>query len=97
MSTGAIELEAKTLRVLNECPPLPFEVSEFGTELANEDLRLQYRYLDLRRRSIQKVLILRHRLCKVIRDYMDANRLPRSRNPAARQEHAGRRARLPRA
>ncbi len=74
VSTGAIELEGKTLRVLNECPPLKFEVSEFGTELANEDLRLQYRYLDLRRRSIQKVLILRHRLCKVIRDYMDANR-----------------------
>ena len=72
--TGAVEVEAKTLRVLNECPPLKFEVSEFGTELANEDLRLQYRYLDLRRRSIQRVLILRHRLCKVIRDHMDANR-----------------------
>lgn len=71
--TGAVELEAKTLRVLNQCPPLPFEISEFGTELANEDLRLQYRYLDLRRRSLQKVLILRHRLCKVIRDFMDAN------------------------
>jgi aspartyl-tRNA synthetase len=73
IASGAVELEAKTLRVLNACPPLPFEVSEFGTELANEDLRLQYRYLDLRRRSLQKVLILRHRLCKVIRDYMDAN------------------------
>jgi aspartyl-tRNA synthetase len=71
--TGAVEVEAKTLRVLNSCPPLPFEVSEFGTELANEDLRLQYRYLDLRRRSLQRVLILRHRLCKVIRDFMDAN------------------------
>ncbi len=71
--TGAVEVEAKVLRVLNECPPLPFEVNEFGTELANEDLRLQYRYLDLRRRSLQRVLILRHRLCKVIRDYMDAN------------------------
>jgi aspartyl-tRNA synthetase len=71
--TGAVEVEAKTLRVLNQCPPLPFEVSEFGTELANEDLRLQYRYLDLRRRSLQRVLIMRHRLCKVIRDFMDAN------------------------
>jgi aspartyl-tRNA synthetase len=71
--TGAVELEAKTLRVLNQCPPLPFEVSEFGTELANEDLRLQYRYLDLRRRSLQRTLIMRHRLCKVIRDFMDGN------------------------
>lgn len=73
ISTGAVEVEATALRVLNECPPLPFEINEFGTELANEDLRLQYRYLDLRRRSLQRVLILRHRLCKVIRDYMDAN------------------------
>jgi aspartyl-tRNA synthetase len=73
IDTGAVEIQAKTLRVLNTCPPLPFEVSEFSTELANEDLRLQYRYLDLRRRSLQRVLTLRHRLCKVIRDFMDAH------------------------
>lgn len=73
IATGAVEVEAKALRVLNQCPPLPFPVDEFGSELANEDLRLQYRYLDLRRRSLQRVLILRHRLCKVIRDFMDAN------------------------
>ena len=72
--TGAVEVEAKSLRVLNQCPPLPFSVTEFpDEELPNEDLRLQYRYLDLRRRSIQRVLTLRHRVCKVIRDFMDAN------------------------
>lgn len=71
--TGAVEVEGKVLRVLNQCPALPFEISEFGTELANEDLRLQYRYLDLRRRSLQRTLIMRHRLCKVIRDFMDAS------------------------
>ncbi len=72
--TGQIELEAKELRILNASPPLPFSVTEFpDEELANEDLRLQYRYLDLRRRSIQQVLILRHRICKIIRDYMDGN------------------------
>ena len=71
--TGKIELEAKTLRVLNRCPPPVFEVSEFPNEaLANEDLRLQYRYLDLRRRSIQQVLILRHRMNQVIRGHLDA-------------------------
>ncbi|MBA4065945.1 MAG: aspartate--tRNA ligase [Isosphaera sp.] len=72
--TGAVEVEAKELRVLNPCPPLPFSVTEFpDEEVPNEDLRLQYRYLDLRRRSLQRVLGLRHRLCKTIRDHMDAN------------------------
>lgn len=69
--TGAVEVKAEKLEVLNACPSLPFEVNEFGDELANEDLRLQHRYLDLRRKSLQSVLILRHRMCKVIRDYMD--------------------------
>jgi aspartyl-tRNA synthetase len=69
--TGAVEVKAEKLEVLNTCPPLPFEISEFGNELANEDVRLQHRYLDLRRKSLQSVLILRHRMCKVIRDYMD--------------------------
>src|SRR5262245_63526137 len=60
--TGAVEVEAKALRVLNPCPPLPFSVTEFPDEPPpNEDLRLQYRYLDLRRRSIQRVMTLRHR------------------------------------
>jgi aspartyl-tRNA synthetase len=69
--TGAVEVKAEKLEVLNACPPLPFEVNEFGDELANEDVRLQHRYLDLRRKSLQSVLILRHRMCKVIRDFMD--------------------------
>jgi aspartyl-tRNA synthetase len=74
IATGKVEVLAKTLRVLNACPPLPFSITEFpDEELANEDLRLQYRYLDLRRRSLQSILVLRHRLCKVIRDFMDAN------------------------
>jgi aspartyl-tRNA synthetase len=73
IATGKVEVEAKALRVLNQCPPLPFSVTEFpDEEPANEDLRLQYRYLDLRRRSIQQVLALRHRINKVIRDHLDA-------------------------
>jgi aspartyl-tRNA synthetase len=71
--TGMVELKATRLEILNACPPLPFGVTEFpDEELANEDLRLQYRYLDLRRRSIQSILALRHRVCKVIRDHLDA-------------------------
>jgi aspartyl-tRNA synthetase len=73
LATGDIEVKAESIEILNACPTPPFEVTEFSDEeLANEDLRLQYRYLDLRRPSLQKVLMLRHRLCKVIRDYLDS-------------------------
>jgi aspartyl-tRNA synthetase len=71
--TGLVELKAERLEVLNASPPPPFSVTEFpDEEPAGEDLRLQYRYLDLRRRSLQRLMILRHRLCKVIRDHLDA-------------------------
>ena len=75
IGTGLVEVKAAHLNVLNACPPanLKFSVTEFpDEELANEDLRLQYRYLDLRRRSIQQVLALRHRMNQTIRESMDA-------------------------
>ncbi len=73
IATGAVEVKAQELEVLNRCPTPPFEVTEFDYEdLANEDLRLQYRFLDLRRPSLQRRLIMRHRLNKTIRDYLDA-------------------------
>jgi len=72
LPTGLIEVKVESMNVLNKCPTPPFEITEFpGEDLANEDLRLQYRYLDLRRKSIQQVLILRHRINKTIRDYLD--------------------------
>lgn len=71
--TGAVELKARELTILNSCPTPPFEVTEFAKEeLANEDLRLEYRYLDLRRPSVQRRLMLRHRMNAVIRAYLDA-------------------------
>jgi aspartyl-tRNA synthetase len=73
LATGAIEVKAKEMVILNRCPTPPFEVTEFSKDdLANEDLRLEYRYLDLRRPSLQRTLMLRHRLNKVIRDNLDA-------------------------
>jgi aspartyl-tRNA synthetase len=80
LATGAVEVLAESLQVLNRCPNLPFEVmsvpQEGGgladPESAGEDLRLQYRYLDLRRPSVQRTLSLRHRVCKVIRDHLDS-------------------------
>jgi aspartyl-tRNA synthetase len=72
LPTGMIEVKVQEMEILNRCPTPPFAVTEFpGEELANEDLRLQYRFLDLRRPSLQRTLILRHRLNKVIRDYLD--------------------------
>jgi aspartyl-tRNA synthetase len=72
LATGAIEVTALEVEVLNKCPTPPFEVAETPEqELANEDLRLQYRYLDLRRPTLQQTLILRHKLCKIIRDFLD--------------------------
>ena len=79
LSTGAIEILASEVRVLNRCPTPPFEVNWVpqenqvfvDSELANEDLRLQYRFLDLRRPTLQRMLALRHRLNKVIRDNLD--------------------------
>jgi aspartyl-tRNA synthetase len=80
LATGDIEVLVEELHVLNRCPNPPFEVwsvpQEGQTlgdpELAGEELRLEYRYLDLRRPTPQQALALRHRLNKVMRDYLDA-------------------------
>jgi aspartyl-tRNA synthetase len=73
MATGAVEVRATEVLVLNRCPTPPFPVTEFpDEELANEDLRLQYRYLDLRRPSLQRVLMLRHQMIQTIRDHLSA-------------------------
>ena len=79
LATGDIEVIAEEVTILNRCPTPPFEVMSipkegqtFGdSEQANEDLRLQYRFLDLRRPTLQRTLAMRHRLNKVIRDYLD--------------------------
>lgn len=70
LSSGAIELVASSLFVQNrsEVPPFPLE-----ERITNEDLRLKYRYLDLRRPEMNANLRLRHRVTKTIRDILDAN------------------------
>jgi len=75
LPTGAVELYAGTLTILNESlTPLPFGLEEEadGGRAPSEALRLKHRYLDLRRPELQKNLILRHRVTKTIRNYMDA-------------------------
>ncbi len=80
LPTGAIEVLAETLQVLNESQTPPFEVMSIpqedqtlgDPELAAEELRLQYRYIDLRRATLQRTLAMRHRMNNVIRHYLDA-------------------------
>ena len=69
--TGDIELEVSCLKVLGQSETPPFEIlSDTG---AKEDIRLKYRYLDLRRSNIQQNILLRHKIAKVTRDYFDEN------------------------
>ena len=73
LATGEVEVVAGELHVLNRCEPLPFPVEEGQNEgTASEELRLQYRYVDLRRSAMQANLRLRHRILKTVRDYADA-------------------------
>jgi aspartyl-tRNA synthetase len=69
LATGEIEVEAQRVEVLNPSRPLPFMVSK--DEDIDESVRLKYRYLDLRRERMQRNLMLRHRVVKFMRDYLD--------------------------
>ena len=70
IATGDIEVHARELYVLNDARTPPFQLDASGDALAAEDLRLKYRYLDLRRPQLQANLRLRHRVLSEIRDYM---------------------------
>ena len=70
ISTGTIEVMASEVFILSESEPLPFEISD--DVHINEALRLKYRYLDLRRDSLQQVLRLRNQIYKTTRSYLDS-------------------------
>jgi aspartyl-tRNA synthetase len=69
LATGAVELVATALDILNPAEVLPFQLDD---KVSNEDLRLTYRYLDLRRENMGRNLRLRHRVVKTMRDVMDS-------------------------
>ena len=70
LGTGQIELRAQHLEILNQSLTPPFQPT--AKELPGEDLRLKYRYVDLRRPEMQRTILLRDRMIKVMRDYCDA-------------------------
>src|SRR4029078_13308347 len=72
LATGDVEGRARELLILNDARTPPFQLAAAPTSLASEDLRLKYRYLDLRRPQLQSNLILRHRVTNEIRRYMSA-------------------------
>ncbi|HEU4766984.1 MAG TPA: OB-fold nucleic acid binding domain-containing protein, partial [Pyrinomonadaceae bacterium] len=72
IATGDVEVHAQELFILNDARTPPFQLDATGEALAAEDLRLKYRYLDLRRPQLQANLHLRHRVVNEIRRYMTA-------------------------
>ncbi|QQS40068.1 MAG: aspartate--tRNA ligase [Acidobacteriota bacterium] len=73
LPTGAVEVRVEELLILNEAKTLPFELEKAGSQnLASEDLRLKYRYVDLRRRTLQENLQMRAKAMRKMRDYMDS-------------------------
>jgi aspartyl-tRNA synthetase len=72
MATGEIEVLASTLVILNRCEVLPFQINEEGLGDVNEELRLKYRYLDLRSAPMQNRLRLRSEVTFAVREWMTA-------------------------
>ncbi len=68
--TGTIEIRATELRILSKAETPPIYIEEDSN--VREEVRLKYRYLDLRRPDMQRLMELRHRVCKIARDYYDS-------------------------
>ncbi len=79
LKTGEIEITAEKIIILNMSKPLPFPVAHHPTKeeeeveasKINEEIRLKYRFLDIRRKKMQEMLIKRHKMIKMIREFMD--------------------------
>lgn len=71
MPTGMVELKGESIKVLSESETPPIYIKE-GLDAA-ENIRLKYRYLDLRRPDMQNIFMIRHKAAKAIRDYLDNN------------------------
>ncbi|HET7875518.1 MAG TPA: aspartate--tRNA ligase [Methylomirabilota bacterium] len=70
LKTGAIEVRATDLRILNDCRPLPFQIDTEGEVEVDETLRLKYRYLDMRRPAVLDAFRIRDLACRAVRSYL---------------------------
>jgi aspartyl-tRNA synthetase len=71
LPTGLVELKGENIKILSESETPPIYIKEDLD--ASENVRLKYRYLDLRRPDMQKILMIRHKATKVVRDFLDEN------------------------
>ncbi|MBI5728473.1 MAG: aspartate--tRNA ligase, partial [Candidatus Magasanikbacteria bacterium] len=72
LATGTIELAAKTVRVISAAKVMPFEIFDARKAEEDEELRLRYRYLELRREKLKNNILFRAKMVRHIRDYMEA-------------------------
>lgn len=70
IATGTVEMLATGLEILNEAQTPPFEID--GSQESGEEVRMRYRYLDIRRERMKNNLIMRHKIVKLVRDYYDS-------------------------
>jgi hypothetical protein len=70
LATGAVEIEAATLEILNPSRALPFQIDQEGNAPVNEETRLKYRYLDLRRPAMYEKMRLRHEAVRRMRAFL---------------------------
>ncbi len=72
LATGAIEVQAKELHILSTAKPMPFEIFESNKGEEDEELRLKYRFLELRRERLKENIIFRNKMVGHIRQYMES-------------------------
>jgi aspartyl-tRNA synthetase len=82
LPTGEVEVNAEAVEIHNLAETPPFPLDDAGGDRVNEDLRLTYRYLDLRRPKMRRNLAIRHRATKSIRDYFDSQEFIEVETPA---------------
>lgn len=72
LATGEIEILVKNVEILSKAKPMPFEIFDAHKEEEDEELRLKYRFLEIRREKLKNTLLFRAKMIKYIRDFMDS-------------------------